>query len=207
MIKTVIADRMALLRSLASAGDTFAMAIVALYDTDFMTMVQIAAPAAKSATYFATTAYGDESTNPITVATSAPNVTELAARPRNVTATFGATWDGGDITVTGTDQFDMPQTETIADTQSQTILGVKLFKTVTAISKQSVGTGDHATNTVTVGTGDKLAVVARATQAFCLVGNSTPTAMTQTAYDTTYNGFTPSAAPNGSLTFTVAFGI
>lgn len=200
MIKTVFADRMTQIRALAKAGDNMALAVMALFDTDYQSMVQVVTPAAKSANSVAATSYGDAASNDITVAAS-------PATPRNVRAVFGATWDGGDLTVSGTNQFDAPVTETLVAVAGTTVVGTKIFKTVSSISKSAVGVGLHATNTVTVGTGDKLGVAAVSTQSFCLVGDSTPTAMAPASFDASVSGFTPANVPNGSLTYTVSVGV
>lgn len=200
MIKAVFADRMTQIRALAKAGDNMALAVVALFDTDYQSMVQIVAPAAKSANSVAATSYGDAASNVITVAAS-------PAHPRNVRAVFGATWDGGNIIVTGTDQFGEAVTETLVAVAGTTVVGSKVFSTVTSLAKTAVGVGVHLTNTVTVGTGDKLGVVAKSTQAFCLVGDSTPTAMTPAAFDAAVSAFTPANVPDGALTYTVSVGV
>lgn len=200
MIKTVFADRMTQIRTQANAGDNMAMAIMALFDTDYQSMLQVVTPAAKSANSVAATSYGDAASNSITVAAS-------PASPRNVRAVFGATWDGGNIVVTGTDQFDVAVTETLVAVAGTTVVGTKIFKTVTSLAKSAVGVGLHATNTVTVGTGDKLGLTVKSSQSFCLVGDSTPTAMTPAAYDSAVNGFTPANVPDGSLTYTVSVGV
>lgn len=72
--------------------------------------------------------------------------------PRILTASFGATWDGGDITIVGTDTFGKVVTETIADSPAATVPGTQVFATVTSISKQTVGV-DADTVTIGVATG------------------------------------------------------
>lgn len=200
MIKAVFADRMTQIRALAAAGDNMALAVVALFDSDYQSLVQVVTPAAKSSNSVAATSYGDAASNDITVAAS-------PAYPRNVRAVFGATWDGGNIVVTGTDQFDAAATETLVAVANSTVVGTKVFKTVSSVAKTAVGVGLHGTNTVTVGTGDKLGLSVKSAQTVCLVGDSTPTAMTPTTYDPAVNGFTPANVPNGVLTYTVSVGV
>lgn len=197
MIKTVFADRMVQLRTQAAAGDTTAMAIVALFDTDYQSVLQVTAPAAKSATSVAAALASNAASNAFTISAS-------PVAPRNLRVVFAALWDGGDVTVVGKDQFGQAVTETFASGPGTTVVGTKIFATVTSASKGAVGA---TANSATIGTGDKLGVVAKASQAFCLVGDSTPTAMTPAAYDVTYNGFTPANVPNGVLTYTVSLGI
>ncbi len=75
------------------------------------------------------------------------------AIPRNVQVVFAAGWQGGDITVTGTDQFDNAISEVIADVAGTTVQGVKIFKTVTAAAKELTA---GAADTATLQTGTKL---------------------------------------------------
>lgn len=75
--------------------------------------------------------------------------------PRNVRCVFGGAWTGGDITVTGTDQDDAATVEVIADNPGNTVQGVCIFKTITAISKELVGVGGGG---VDVQTGQKFGI-------------------------------------------------
>jgi hypothetical protein len=106
---------------------------------------------------------------------------------------FDAGWQGGDITVYGTDQFNAPISEVIPDTAGTTVQGVKIFKTVTSASKQTVaGTTDDCT----LQTGTKigiLATIAAAFGALFVAGASEAVVL-----DTTYHAFTPTTAPNGT---------
>ena len=118
--------------------------------------------------------------------------------PRNVTVTFGATWDGGDVTVVGTDQFDAAVSETIADNPGSAVAGVKIFKTVTSATKEAVGA---AAGTASIGTGDKLGIAADVVGAFgALLVGTTPEAVT---VDATYDAFTPTTVPDGAVDYTL----
>jgi hypothetical protein len=77
--------------------------------------------------------------------------------PRVVSATFAAGWDGGDITVVGTDAFGAAQTETLVAVAGTTVTGAAIFATVTSITKSLVGV---AADAVTIGCGDVLGLPA-----------------------------------------------
>jgi hypothetical protein len=112
---------------------------------------------------------------------------------RNVSATFGAGWDGGDILIEGTDQFGKAVSETITATTSNTVAGTKIFKTVTRISYTGGGSAG-GTNVCSVGIGDKLAcgTVKLQTDAIqIIVAGVLDSGAT---VDLTYSAFTPSAS-------------
>jgi hypothetical protein len=120
--------------------------------------------------------------------------------PRNLRCTFGADWDGGDVTIVGTDQFGGAQTETFTGATGVAV-GTKIFKTVTSIRKAAVGVGTHATNTLTVGTGDKLAcgtVKVLNLFAQCRLGTGVADAVTM---DVENSAFTPTTVPDGSVDY------
>ncbi len=79
--------------------------------------------------------------------------------PRNLRVVKAASWDGGTILVTGTDQFDAAQTELFPALTAGTEVGTKIFKTVTAAVK-SVPAG-VAGDGVSIGTGDLIGLNAR----------------------------------------------
>lgn len=74
------------------------------------------------------------------------------AVPRNVTATFAGSYDGGDITFVGT-RLGQVQTETIVASAGSTVAGTKIFDTVTSASRSTTGA---TANTVSLGWGEKL---------------------------------------------------
>jgi len=75
--------------------------------------------------------------------------------PRSLYATFGAGYDGGDLTVDGTDIDDNVIQEVLATNPGGDTKGVKCFKTVTQIAKASVGANPA---TASVGVHDKIGV-------------------------------------------------
>jgi len=196
MIKTVLADRMTNVRTLANAGSTEHMAIVALVDTDYATMTQIVSPLAKSANSVAA--------NLASNAATAFTISASPVTPRNLRVTFAALWDGGNVVVVGTDQFGQAATETFTSAPGTVVVGTKIFATVASATKTAVGA---TANAASIGTGDKLGLPAKPTLAYGFVGDSTPTAAAVATMDTTYGGFTPANVPNGTLTYTVMFTI
>lgn len=85
------------------------------------------------------------------VAGTAANALTVAAQPdlpRTLTATFAAGWDGGDITIVGTDMFGDALTETLTANPGGTTSSAKAFASVTSVTKGAVGV---AADTVKVG--------------------------------------------------------
>lgn len=119
--------------------------------------------------------------------------------PRNLTVTFGAGWDGGDITVVGTDQFDAAIIEVFTAVPATAVTGIKVFKTVTSISKGILGT----TGSVSLGVGNKLGIVGRllnTTSALLFVDNVAEGA----TLDDTYEAFTPlTSLPDGVFNYSL----
>lgn len=152
---------------------------------------------AKSTTAVHASILGTTSVVPVTTGITNPTVA------RNLTATMAATWDGGNIAIVGTDQFDVPQTETITGTANSTVVGTKIWKTVTSVAHTVVGA---AAVGYSVGTGDKIGVPYKVsgTAGLCLAGislaASVPEAVT---VDPVASGYTATSVPNGSIFFTV----
>lgn len=119
------------------------------------------------------------------------------ASPRNATAVAAAAYDGGALTLVGTDQFDRAQTEVITPVAGSTVLGVKIWKTITSITKAAVGAAAAA---VSVGTGDKIGVTFNisAAPALLYVG----TTIEAVTLDATVDGFTPTTVP-AATTYTL----
>jgi hypothetical protein len=146
-------------------------------------------PAAKSATavhasVLATAAnlFPGPITNPVT--------------PRNLSAVAAATYDGGSITIVGTDQFDKAQTEVIAAVANSTVYGTKIFKTVTSITKAAIGV---AAAGCSIGTGDKIGVnfnVANSTGLMYVGG-----VLEAVTVDPVADAWTATSVPNGALSF------
>lgn len=123
--------------------------------------------------------------------------------PRNVSAVAAASYDGGTITITGTDQFDVPQTETIVAVASSTVLGTKIWKTITSAVRSAVGVNAAA---VSIGTGDKLGSplrLATGTAGMLFAGTTLALSVPEVVtVDATVSGFTPTSVPNGTILFT-----
>ena len=118
--------------------------------------------------------------------------------PRNLRVVFAANWDGGDVTVTGTNQFNTAITEVFTGTASSTQVGVKAFKTVTAASHASYG--KHLTADASIGTGDTIGIPFNVvdTTGFCYVAAVVEAATINATYDT----FVPTTTPS-STAYTV----
>lgn len=152
-------------------------------------MVQISAPAAAGANAIhaaiaATVAAGD-----ITTGFTNPDV------PRNLELVFAMNWDGGDILVTGTDQYDASITENFVGASATTRTGTKIFKTVTKLTKSAVGV--QAVN-VTIGTKNKLGIAANFAAAGVLFVDGAVDAGT---WDTAVDGVLPTTLPNGARNY------
>lgn len=73
--------------------------------------------------------------------------------PRNLTVTFAAGWDGGDVNVVGEDNAGNPINETFASGPGTTVKGNIPFSVVTSATKGAVGA---AADAASIGTGDRL---------------------------------------------------
>lgn len=118
--------------------------------------------------------------------------------PRNLRVTKAASWDGGTITVTGTDQFDQPVSEVFND-DVETTVGVKIFKTVTgAVKSIAAGVGGDGAS---IGTGDKLGLPYQlADEVGIGLAAGAVEAMT---FDATYSAVTPTTVPDAATTYTL----
>jgi hypothetical protein len=124
------------------------------------------------------------------------------AIPRNVTITFEAAWAGGDVTVSGTDQFDAAITEVIADNPGSLVSGVKVFKTVTGAVNQSVGAGG-VNHGATIGFGNALGLTYLPSAA---VGSLTCDGVGEAAtWNATYGSVTPTTAPNAARNYAAMY--
>lgn len=118
--------------------------------------------------------------------------------PRSIQCDFAAGWEGGDVTVDGTDQFDAVISEVFADNPGAVVEGLKIFKTVTAVSKELTA---GAADTVTLQTGPKIGIIGTLADAvgllFCnLVAEAV-------VLDLTYDAFTPTTDPDGINDYTL----
>lgn len=153
-------------------------------------LAQLGAPAAKSTTAVHASVLA-------TAANAYPGPITNPAVPRNVTATFAALWDGGDIVVTGTNQFGAAQTETITANPGATVVGTKVFATVTSIAKTAVGV---AAAGASVGTGDKLGIMNNIQAGGILFIDGAVNAAA--VFDATNDAVTPDTTlPNGTRVF------
>jgi hypothetical protein len=123
--------------------------------------------------------------------------------PRNLRLVFAASYDGGNVTVVGTDQFDQAVTEVFTGTQGTTQVGTKIFKTVTSATKATVGA---TANTVSIGTGDKIGLSKKLanTDAVLVIKATTADGFDTTppTMDATYHAFTPTTTvPNGTVVY------
>lgn len=153
-------------------------------------MVPAVVPLAKSVTAVHAVVAGNAPANLFPGPITNPNT------PRNLSADAAVGYDGGALTVVGTSQFDKAQTEVIVPVPNSTVYGTKIFKTVTSITKATVGA---AAATVSVGTGDKIGVLYN-------VSNSTGVVWVDgvaelATVDPVADAWTPSTLPNGTRSF------
>ena len=121
------------------------------------------------------------------------------ATPRSLSINFGAGWQGGDVTITGTDQFGRVQSEVIADNAGNTVEGVKIFRTVTAAAKELIA---GTTDTCTLQTGLKIGIPVPLLGAWGIqLVNGI--AAQPTAWDATYHSFTSATGPGGATDYTL----
>lgn len=117
-------------------------------------------------------------------------------KPRNLQVFMDSGWDGGDVRVDGTDQFDVAVFEVFATGSNVTRVGSKVFKTVTSVTKTLVGTGA----TASVGIGNSLGLaghlLAGSVDAMLFVNNLAEPG----TLDSTYNSFTPTGTLPDGLT-------
>lgn len=113
--------------------------------------------------------------------------------PRNLSAVSAAGYDGGILTIVGTNQFDVAQTETITPNPAGgTVYGVKTWKTVTSITKATIGVAAFG---VSVGTGDKIGVPYNIVDGTALLFRGT--VIEAVTIDVTNDSYTPATPPAG----------
>lgn len=151
-------------------------------------------PEAKGANVVHATVFGD-AVGPVSITTGLTNPTTA----RNLQLAMGATYDGGNVTVTGTNQFDQVATETFTAGTTVTRIGNVMFKTVTKVAYAGGGVGTHGTNTLDVGTGDKIAIVSNVVAAVGLL--YTDGAVEAVTIDATNDSFLPTTVPNGTHSY------
>ncbi len=193
-----IRDR-TVLRALGKAGDILARAANAAIanDANLGRATLIAAGTAvstKGATAIHASILGTTSIVPVTTGITNPTV------PRNIIIAFAATWDGGDVTVVGTNQFDAVISESFVSNPNATRVGSKIFKTVTSVAHSVVGVAAVGYST---GDGDKLGIVPIPVVGSPVVLFTSGVAEAVT-FDATYNGFTPTSIPNGTRSYVLS---
>lgn len=113
---------------------------------------------------------------------------------RTLQVVFAAMWDGGDVTVYGTDQFGNVITEVFTAAAGTTVVGLKTFRTVTAITKGAIGVAAVAASVgISTGLGVPFSFVRG--QEFL---NGVAEAST---LNVTYYNFIPGTAANGARNY------
>jgi len=123
--------------------------------------------------------------------------------PRNLSFTFGAAWDGGNVTPVGTDIDDAPCTEVItAPGGGGVVQSLKIYKTVTSATKGAIGI-DAATCSIDswhmLGLVNPPAVDGGILSVAGLTEAATWSAAPQA------KGFTPTTLPDGAKDFVAEF--
>ena len=119
--------------------------------------------------------------------------------PRNLTVTFDGGWTSGNVVVTGLDQFGTSASETFIPGAGTTVVGAKVFASVSAARKSAVGAAANAR----IGTGDKLGLDS---QMVAAVGSLAVGGVNEVGtWDAGVHGVTPTSLPNGARTYTAFF--
>lgn len=122
--------------------------------------------------------------------------------PRTLDIAYVATYDGGDTTVEGTDQFGAAQLEVFTAVAGSTVAGAKIFATVTAATQATVGAASVAAS---IGAGGVLGVtrVLSGSTNNILFADGVSEAGT---WDATESSVDPTTAPDGSVNFVALTG-
>ena len=120
--------------------------------------------------------------------------------PRGIEAVFDASWDGGNLLITGTNQFDEVFTETIVAVAGSTVAGLKVFKTITQVKKTLVGI--RVETGVLLQTTDVLGLPVRILNNTVIVFVNGTGAL-PTAVSVLNASVTPATAPDASRVFAV----
>ena len=117
-------------------------------------------------------------------------------KPRNLVVLFPDTWDGGNVTVYGQDQFGGAVSETFPTGSNVTRTGTKVFSRVTKMLRALTGAAHVA---ATVGTGTKLGLPHKILNAkgFIVVAGVTELG----TWDATLHAVTPTTPPNSSRSY------
>lgn len=120
--------------------------------------------------------------------------------PRTIVASFEAAWDGGDITIHGTNQFAAVTSEVLVANPGGTTVSLNAYATITAAEKNVVPGLVH--KYVKLGRGDALGIPATTSGS---IGILAVTGVTEAAtFNSTYNTVLASVStPNGARTYSV----
>lgn len=191
----ISADKKAMLKTWAAAGDIMALEALSLEAMGRAGFMTIGNPGAPDIAVHAAIR-GDTAVTPVTTAITNPVV------PRNLAVVMGADhYDGGDVTVTGTDQYDKVISEVFTAGLGVTRIGSKVFKTVTSIAHALLGTSVEVENAFTVQTGSKIGVLVDFMDAYAMgMCDGVPE---KAVLDLTNNSVLFTTAPNGTRVFTL----
>lgn len=145
------------------------------------TFIKAEAPATSKGTIAADAATASASSQP--------------SHPCTLDVTFDASWDGGDVTITGKSPSGGVQTETFTGGDGVTRTGVKAFALIDADGIACAGSGTNTYSaTVKVGASLGLATTGGTVRKLSVDGADDTIA----ASSSTYGTVTPTTAPNGS---------
>jgi hypothetical protein len=122
--------------------------------------------------------------------------------PRNLVVVKSASWDGGTVTLHGTNQFDEVITELFPAEVAGTETGVKIFKTVTQLDHSVALAGGAG---VSVGSGAKLGLPYKVVGTDGVLfedGTAAPVVV-----DPTYSAFTPDTPSDGSILYQIVVNV
>ena len=124
------------------------------------------------------------------------------ATPRNLVVVKSGSWDGGTVSVTGTNQFDEVISELFPALVAGTEVGAKIFKTVVSAVKSLAGvTGNGAS----IGSGAIIGVPERvAGTTGLLFAGTTAEAV---VIDPIYSSFDSTTLPDGAVDFTLSVNV
>lgn len=125
--------------------------------------------------------------------------------PRTLDCVFAAGWEGGDVTVTGLNQFGEAITQAYVAVAGTTVQGTKAFSSILTASK-AIQAG--AADTVTLQTGGKLGLPVRILDTVGVLFVNDPADFSPPAdcpeaitLDAVNHTFTPESAPDGAVTY------
>jgi hypothetical protein len=121
--------------------------------------------------------------------------------PRSLHVVFAGAYDGGNVTITGRDQFGRNQTETIVASAGNTVQGTKIWRSISRIALPTTAGGNAATMTVETGSDNLIGLPVPLSGTWGLgLHDGTAEIMT---WNATVHAFTPTTTPDGSVDFTV----